>query len=279
MAQKKTTLEYTKPKVTIETITPAVAQKWLATQVKNRNVRSKTKVPMFARDMATGRWEMNGESIKFDADGHLIDGQHRLLAVIASGVSVPSVVARGLNGRSQETVDTGTARTAGDAIGLTGRAYRNEIAATAQLVMAYTEGQFKSLGGADRKLRGRYTHSEIVEFIEAHPDVVDVVHTYMENNWRRVRAAPSGVMFAFWACSRKNKAQAVKFFNDIADLNVAGKGDPKAALIRRFQGIKESGERASSVDVADYIFRAWNAEREGRALTKIASQSVFTEPK
>lgn len=67
----------------VETITPDIAKTMLGENVNNRRI-SHDNVNMFAREMRNGEWRFNGEAIKFSKDGRLLDGQHRLLAVIAA---------------------------------------------------------------------------------------------------------------------------------------------------------------------------------------------------
>ena len=68
----------------IVTITPEEAAKMLETNQRNRNV-SKNAVAAMARDMTAGHWRLNGEAIRIDGDGNLIDGQHRFSACVMSG--------------------------------------------------------------------------------------------------------------------------------------------------------------------------------------------------
>ena len=82
-------------KTEFQEITPATAKAWLEEHnTKNRTIK-KAHVARLAADMKQGRWVgENGESIKFDVDGRLADGQHRLAACVASGVTITSLVVR-----------------------------------------------------------------------------------------------------------------------------------------------------------------------------------------
>ena len=81
----------------VEMITPEIASKYLAMNGENqRKIRSRT-VQQYAIDMATGNWILNGESLIFDSNGNLKNGQHRLNAVIQANVSVPMMVIRGID--------------------------------------------------------------------------------------------------------------------------------------------------------------------------------------
>jgi hypothetical protein len=67
-------------------ITPETAAKMLAKNVGNRSPRMST-VRFYAAEMKAGRWQETHQALAVDCDGNLVDGQHRLLAVVASGTS------------------------------------------------------------------------------------------------------------------------------------------------------------------------------------------------
>ena len=91
-----------------ETITPALAEKYLSTNVEHQRHINTPKVALYAKMMKDGDWALDGQSIKFAKNGRsqvLIDGQHRLHAIILSGVPVEMVVQRGLELSAFKTLD------------------------------------------------------------------------------------------------------------------------------------------------------------------------------
>ena len=72
-------------------VTPELAQSWLDVGKSDRPV-SKYRVQKLAAQMKAGRWRMNHNGIAFAKDGTLLDGLHRLLAVVHSGMTVPMIV-------------------------------------------------------------------------------------------------------------------------------------------------------------------------------------------
>lgn len=91
------------------TVTPELARELLAYNTHNRLVRPRV-VDRLASDAAEGRYSYNGTTIKFSVEGVLLDGQHRLYAVIESGVSLPCLVVWNLPAEAQETTDKGSKR-------------------------------------------------------------------------------------------------------------------------------------------------------------------------
>ncbi len=104
---------------TIATITPSRAREWLAMNIGNRHP-ARTSVDCYAEDMAKGRWELNGDAIKFNGDGTLLDGQQRLMACVQARKSFKSVVVRNLRSKAQETMDTGRRRSLSDVLAMRG---------------------------------------------------------------------------------------------------------------------------------------------------------------
>ena len=85
-------------------VTPDMASKWLKKNSNNRTV-SKWLVQNYARQMRENKWQLYGEAIMFDTKGNLMNGQHRLLAVIEADATVPMAVGRGFPESVKDTFD------------------------------------------------------------------------------------------------------------------------------------------------------------------------------
>lgn len=86
-------------------ITPDIAADWLSGPTHNRPL-SWVKVSRYAKLMKDGKWTTHHQGMAFDAKGRLIDGQHRLWAIIESGCTIRIRVSRNVSTR--EGVDEGT---------------------------------------------------------------------------------------------------------------------------------------------------------------------------
>lgn len=102
-------------------VTPEIAAHWLASNTSNRPLR-KSLVRDYAAQMKGGEWLVTHQQIAFTGNltspGRLIDGQHRLSAVILSGASVRMAVAFGVDEKTFMVTDRGATRSAGDCAGL-----------------------------------------------------------------------------------------------------------------------------------------------------------------
>lgn len=95
--------------ITIESISPKVAEAWLSSNKSNRQMRSGV-AERYAKDMTSGGWTECPEPISFYADGDVADGQHRLWAIIESGTTQTFPVLRGLSRAAGLNINTGLNR-------------------------------------------------------------------------------------------------------------------------------------------------------------------------
>lgn len=241
-------------------IRPELAQFWLRRNANNRNLRDDT-VLMYAADMEAGNWLMTGEAIKFDTSGNLLDGQHRLHAIVTAGVPVRMMVMTGITPEAQRVMDSGVKRTASDALRMSGQSNAALLAAAARLAIAYEAGEFtRAQAGAIPPV----SHSQVVDWIDLNPDIhaaATAVHGGVY--FGRSRAAGA---FALHRIARIDRDLAFSLFADLRDLRTTGKGDPRSALAHRLVSSKVNRERIGQVTEAHLIFRTWNAIRRGESL-------------
>jgi len=104
-------------KTEIMTITPDLAQKFLASNNENRPIK-KWWVTALSGAMRRGEWKLSHQGIAIGQDGRLLDGQHRLLAVVSCGIPVLMSVTTGVDCDSFISMDVGVKRTVSDSTGL-----------------------------------------------------------------------------------------------------------------------------------------------------------------
>lgn len=92
-----------------ELITPAKAKRFLKSSWVTQRSINEAVVKTYVEEMKAGRWN-DTPHISFDEDNLLVDGHHRLYAIIRSGKSVWLWVARGLSKIAVLALDTGHRR-------------------------------------------------------------------------------------------------------------------------------------------------------------------------
>lgn len=96
-----------------EIIGPVEAERYLARNLSNRKLRKQT-VEQLAGVIRRGWWQTTHQGIAFDVDGNLLDGQHRLKAIVLSGMAVEITVTRGLQKSAFTVIDVGLKRNFND---------------------------------------------------------------------------------------------------------------------------------------------------------------------
>ncbi|WP_460985736.1 ParB N-terminal domain-containing protein, partial [Staphylococcus aureus] len=66
----------------------------------------------------SGDWKNAGDTIRFDKDGSLIDGQHRLLACVNTNLAQNFLIVYGLDSEVFDVIDNGKGRTNADVLGM-----------------------------------------------------------------------------------------------------------------------------------------------------------------
>ena len=93
----------------VKYVTPEMAAQWLRSNTANRKP-SKAAIKRWAQIMRAHAWKLCSDAIAFDVDGVLINGQHRLMAVIETGMTQPFLVANNFPTGSKEACDIGKKR-------------------------------------------------------------------------------------------------------------------------------------------------------------------------
>ena len=250
-------------------VTPELAEQWLsANTVSNRKI-SKITVKRYAKDMVMGRWLVTGESIKFDVNGKLIDGQHRLAAVVAARNTVAMYVITGLPNETILVIDTGKSRTSGDALMIAGHSVNsNEIAALARKIIGYKSGNQDILGVKKIVAAGApITNREIVDFC-ANNDLS--VHTSFAQRAKRLQLSKilSVGEYAFFhsLLSQIHVDDAEKFLTMLSTMEDVSAQSPIRVL---FYKLTKSLSTLDSKMTFSAVIQAWNAWRSGTTITTI----------
>lgn len=142
-----------KPRVEIRTVTPEWAleilekhdKKIVAGKFAQRTLNDRA-VRMYATDMVAGNWSLTGQGISFDVEENLMDGQHRLAAVVKAKVPVQMIVTWDLpieNGNKFKTInmfDIGRKRSAQQQLKIDGYQYCSTIASASRLLVVIASG-------------------------------------------------------------------------------------------------------------------------------------------
>lgn len=119
-----------------ELVTAETAAEYLLVNVRNRNLMSSLS-ERYSRDQREGYWQTTHEALAFAQNGTLIDGQHRLTAIVQSGLAVWMLVVRGLPDSVIEVINRGRTRTLAHTLQIMGYAHSDSRTVAAAKVMWY----------------------------------------------------------------------------------------------------------------------------------------------
>jgi len=255
------------PSYRLEIITPQVAFDWLENRASNRDI-SESWVRALAQAILTpGAWKLTHQGIAFDQDGRLIDGEHRLWAIVRAGKSVPMFVARGISMESREGMDKGRKRTLRDDLAIIGRKNNSRHAAyvkhCANLLVGRNNGS-----GAGSLLVGT------VSMLDAWsaPFEQGIEWAMGAFTGKGVVTPIAGTM-AF--CYRANPELIMEFGEKVSGGVDLQPGDPALTLRRNLFEQYANKNRLSAVDITVKVFSAAYAHLHGRrvlTLNKKASE-------
>lgn len=122
-----------------------LALKWLERNIENNRTVKTRQVGDLAYDLENGSFIFNGTTIKFDNHGNLIDGQHRLLAIVRTGISAKLLIVRGLGDEVLPTLDQETMRTVPQILEISGQKIKNvnSVVAAQMIRMLGNQDLFK----------------------------------------------------------------------------------------------------------------------------------------
>lgn len=261
------------PSFTVEEITPHLAKEYLDHNRHNRALRTKV-VSAYARDIVAGDWRWNGEAIKFDDEGALLDGQHRLAAIIEADLPVKMLVVRGLPHSTQETMDTGVKRRFNDVLRLRGEASANALAAIVNAVTGY-----QHFGGKAFSKRTN-TNAELSKTLEVYPWLRQA--TEVADRARRHSAIFGSVAgLAYWVFALIDEEDARFFFDRLSSEEGHHEGEPIFVLRRSLASAAERSNARAAMS-REYqlaiVIKAWNAYRMGETISLLRFKSGGAKP-
>jgi len=241
------------------TITPEIAAEMLAYNDPNRPL-SKHWVKHLARQMVEGKWRLTPAPIIFSDKGRLTDGQHRLAAVVETGLSQEFWVFFGDDDENFFVIDTGARRNAAHIFSINGVKDCNSMAAATRIVFFYDNKLFSRASTAGNKT---ITNEELWEFYKQNEKITE--STRIGEAFYAHRLASKSLMIALhYICARKNRTSADEFFLKVATgVGLKSKNEPAARLHAKLIELAASPVKARSPYIAALTIKAWNAHRDG----------------
>lgn len=251
-----------KPECRVVTITPQLAELWLEKRDAQRKV-SQLHVDCLARMMESGDWQdLNGDTIVFDRNGNVIDGQHRLLAVIKSNIHITTDVALGREPTAIYSIDQGgKKRIFKDFLEIEGKENTEVIAAALRRLHYYRKNA--APGSTARRLSPSV--QELSTLLKKNPAIYDSV--LYASSIKGLLPPSMGVYFHYIFTEIELK-KAEEFFRILCfgtGEDGVKKGCPVAILAKTLRTSRQNRQyKITPTQQQAITIIAWNYYREGR---------------
>lgn len=256
----------------VVTVTPDMAKDWLSRNGKNRRY-SQQHAEKIAKSIKAGEWVVNGETICFDDNGRLLDGQHRLNAIILSGQPIRVAVATGISDPSAfETYDSVQRTRGADQIAeMKGVSNARRVTAAARVVMAWEKS--KTISEFHRAMMGNVsgTPHELSDLASEIAEEVDHCHKMIGSTILKMTRVGSALLGMLVILNRIDPVTTQSFLTKVSTGVVDGPKDP--ALVYRDRMLSGNGmfknERRWRVAAMAITVKAWNAEKSGSSVSTL----------
>ncbi len=238
---------------TVDTIklSPEMAEAFLADQRGQVRKPRPAVVARYARDMESGRWFLGAGFIATGLDGGLVQGRLTCLAVIRTGVTIETVIFRNVSPEAVDAMDQNYKRQPGQILAAHGMPNAAGLAATVSTCWQMETGRERSIVP---------TISESLEWIEAHPSVIDACAGIYRLTGPTLRIKPSVAGPFIYGATIVYPEGVDAFVDRLADGADLSAGNP--ILTVRNLLIKHVGSTngpAESRRQLALIIKAWNA--------------------
>jgi hypothetical protein len=250
-------------------VTPLQAQVWLDNGGANRRLKKRT-VERYAAFMRRGEWRMTAEPIKLDAQASVRDGQHRLAAIVQSGMTVPLLVVRGVDEEAFDVMDTGKARTPADVLSIHG--YHTTVGMAAvirNLLLIERQGH---VNASTDEMRALYSGPTVLAYAQQHPEIEETYALAQTLAAAGLQGGPGtwgAALTLFWRIDQDATREMVRYLQTGAGMQA---GHPLLAL--RNRAVNRDARLYTRTpegrqELLGMIIKAWNAWRAGESVSRL----------
>ncbi|MFE5858554.1 hypothetical protein ACFQ61_35720 [Streptomyces sp. NPDC056500] len=251
------------------TITPRMAELWLDyCNPQSNRVLSDTIYERYAKAMSDGAWRTTHQGIAFDKEGMLLDGQHRLMAVKASGVSVEMLVIPLCDAETFDVLDSGHRRQAAQLLKIP---HRVVVAAAARII-----GQMYKMWDPVTLFDGFYdtkaATSDILKAVAAWPELTTMAPIAAAAYRASGINQPTHLVVLAQAARTEHSGKIDDWASGLISGANMDQKDPRLVLRNRFFRDRvvlgtSSGRRASY----NLITKSWNSWAQGNLMGTLKS--------
>lgn len=247
-----------------EFITPEKAAAFLGENDGNRSVK-KGLVKYFCGMMIRSEWRSDtAEPIKIGKDGKLLDGQHRLHAVLSYGKPVRMAIIYGLENDIKNIIDTGSKRSGADICTMQGCKNAKTVAGAARLIINFKNDNLTSFSSVYNK--------DVEKLIKVNAVLNDHVAQCVSLHGKSsCKVSPSIMSFILNMAYHDNKEQmGLEFVEGVYKGESLRNDSPVYVLREKLLRVQKSNKEIKGKHLLALIIKAWNLHSHGESTKKLS---------
>ena len=237
--------------VTIEFVTPEMAEKYIATTRRNRK-SVEAVIKQFEKSILSKAWGVNPQTASFDSDGCLIDGLHRMWAIARSRVAIPMVIVRGVPSKSFDVIDDGPRRSLKQVMAMDGVPMVLTMASIVRTVIIYIRAKYTTI-----QFASGVNNREGLEFYYANEERVTIAAAWGTKVKAGEHGTAAGGGFVAFVLLAINPERAEQFLEGIATGANLPANSPILKYRNKYAVLRAQGSVHRNTQV-DMMFEAWN---------------------
>lgn len=261
------------PSTAFITITPELAKQMLERNYeKNRSIRQ-ADVATYAADIKNDNWHpMRNQPIVFTKDGTLIDGQHRLHAVVLAGKSIKSWVHFDASINDFVFIDGGVSRKAEDFIDIP---YKTGVTALARSAAAIESGSSirsaitnNDASTRSKESRGKISRKSVIDYVNKNtPELIECIKfTELIRNECYRKGSRKEIALFVWVVRKAERDDRLAEFVDSFRFDNTSKN---AELYRTWlMSAYTNGRHPFRLEQLKKLLESYEDFRDGRTKTK-----------
>jgi hypothetical protein len=255
----------------VVTVTPKLAAEWLDRNTNNRHIKE-TNLESITEHMLNDTFQsLNGDTIKFSKTGKLLDGQHRLQAVVDTGKTYDFIIVEGVDDAAFTTLDIGVKRRINDMFQIDKVEHANAMSAISvfyikltTLTQRFHEGA-SFLGITNEQILSTYRQHEAIL-----PSLLEQAK-YLVKKMRIYPATNLAALMLYTQTHSQHRDRAMdEFWNPLFDDVYAEKRSPQINLLRSTY-INNLNKRVPVLDKVWWTITAYNDHFAGRPRQRLVS--------
>jgi len=244
-------------------INAEIAAEMLKSNIDNR-AETKAHIRFLKSQMDEGKWKFTADPIKISKTGRILDGQHRLMAIIESNTEHDFLICYDLDDEIFDVLDTGKNRSAANVLSIKGFDSYVAVATLTKMIIRYNSGAYSGLLiGAGNYVGGRksITNQDILEFAQSN-DLLSYVRFGSALNDKCKLLTGTVYAFFYYLFTNIDEEAANIFFERLVSGVDLTHKDPILYLRNKLIDDMGANNKMNSRSKMGYVLKCWNLYRK-----------------